>query len=240
MKKSSGKFSASCKKISRKLSVGWRNFKKKTAKFFTPKRKKAILVISLNLLGMAAVAFLVPYITLRWIDSYTLHGEVREVPQVCGEKLEDAQSILAKNGLDYYVIEYRYKEGSEKNEVLEQYPRGPIDDENGKVNYKYVKPGRKIGLVLNSGEKPKQDIPQVIESSSYRAAVHRLVGDGFVIERVDTVEGDKDWVYGLICEGRELTNGAIVPRGSKLTIVIGGGDLIESPDTTIIDDSYFE
>lgn len=227
------------KKQSNKFSVWWKRFRRKVSKFFTPKRKRNLRIILLNLVGMVAVAFLVPYFALVWIDDYTKHGEVCEVPGVCGMPLEEAESILAENKLGYVVIEKKYKEGGVKDEVLEQYPRGPIKNADGSLNVKYVKEGREIALVINNGEKPKQDIPNIIQDCSYREAVHRLKGNGFNVVKVDTVDGERDWVYALKYNGRELQNGATIPRGSDLTIVIGGGEDMAS-DTTVIDESYFE
>ena len=240
MKKNSNKFSAFWKRTKKGMSVKWRRFKRKVSKFFTPRRKKNILVVSLNLLGMLAVAFLVPYLTLLWIDDYTKHGEVCEVPMVCGKTLAEAERILKEHKLDYKIIERKYKEKCKKNEVLEQYPRGPINGSDGKRHVKYVKEGRKIALVVNTAEKPKKNIPNVIEGSSYRDAVHRLKGSGFEIEGVDTIKGDRDWVYGLKYNGEDLTNGMAVPQGAKLRIVIGGNVRSAQKDTVVVDHSYFE
>ena len=189
-----------------------------------------MLIISCNLLAMLAVAFLVPYLTLNWIDDYTKHGEVIEVPDLSGKTLAEAEKILAGEKLGYTVIEKKFKEGHKKNEVLEQYPRAR----------KYVKEGRKIALVLNTAERPKHMIPDVIDGSSYRQAVHRLAGEGFVVNEVDTIRGERDWVYGLKYNGRELSNGMLVPRGAELTIVIGGALEKDTINEIVIDHSYFE
>lgn len=230
MRKQSNRESDFWKKTKKAISVKWKHFKRKVSKFFTPKRKKNLLIISCNLLAMLAVAFLVPYLTLNWIDDYTKHGEVIEVPDLSGKTLAEAEKILAGEKLGYTVIEKKFKEGRKKNEVLEQYPRAR----------KYVKEGRKIALVLNTAERPKHMIPDVIDGSSYRQAVHRLAGEGFVVNEVDTISGERDWVYGLRYNGQELSNGMLVPRGAELTIVIGGALEKDTINEIVIDHSYFE
>lgn len=230
MRKQSNKESDFWKKTKKAASVKWKHFKRKVSKFFTPKRKKNLLIISCNLLAMLAVAFLVPYLTLNWIDDYTKHGEVIEVPDLSGKTLAEAEKILAGEKLGYTVIEKKFKEDHKKNEVLEQYPRAR----------KYVKEGRKIALVLNTAERPKHMIPDVIDGSSYRQAVHRLAGEGFVVNKVDTISGERDWVYGLKYNGQELSNGMLVPRGAELTIVIGGAMEKDTINEIVIDHSYFE
>ena len=101
-----------------------------------------------------------------------------------------------------------------------------------------VKEGRKIYLVLNTTEAPKQGVPPVIDNCSLREAQFRLKAAGFIVEKVDVIEGEREWVYGVRYEGIELENGAAIPRGSKLTLVVGSGDLLES-DTVRVDAEFF-
>ena len=188
--------------------------KKKT----TPKKgkvsfKKRIIVVVLNLLAMAAVLAVLPVLALYWVDGYTNHGESCAVPDVCGVRLDEAMEVLAKEKLDYAVVERRYKENAREDEVVMQYP------EAGSA----VKEGRKVGLVINSAVKPKRSIPSVIDNRTYREAESHIKAAGFVIERVDTIPGEKDWVYELRYNGKSLVNGEAIPQGSTLTVIIGNG-----------------
>lgn len=191
-------------------------------------RKRNFKIIAVNLLVMAVIAFAVPYATLRWLDSCTNHNIAYEVPDVRGMQLEEAVAALKESKLDYSVTEYKYKDGAEKDEVLEQRPLA-----NAKV-----KEGRKIALVLNTTEKPRQGIPPVIDNSSLREAEFRLKAAGFIVEAVDTIKGEREWVYELRYKGRKLENGTAIPRGSKVTLVIGSGDDI-SADTVRLDPNFF-
>lgn len=184
--------------------------------------------IMVNLSAMALVAFLVPYITLCWLDSYTNHNVAYKVPDVCGLHIDEAVEVLRDTRLDYTVVEYKYKDGAIADEVLEQRPLAGAK----------VKEGRKITLVLNTVEKPRQGIPPVIDNSSLREAEFRLKASGFVVEAVDTIEGEREWVYELRYNGRKLENGAAIPRGSKLTIVVGSGNEASS-DTLRLDPDFF-
>jgi beta-lactam-binding protein with PASTA domain len=71
--------------------------------------------------------------------------------------------------------------------------------------------------------KPKRSIPSVIDNRTYREAASHITAAGFVIERVDTIPGEKDWVYELRYNGKKLSNGEVVPQGASLTVVIGSG-----------------
>ena len=84
--------------------------------------KKNIGLLLINFAAMAAVVFVLPYIVLLWLDSYTHHGEAYSVPDVCGMQLEDAKELLRKNNLDLEIVDYKYKKGALENEVVEQSP----------------------------------------------------------------------------------------------------------------------
>lgn len=176
-------------------------------------KKRLIIIVLLNLLGMAAAVVLVPYIALRWIDSYTNHNETYEVPDVCGIHLDEAIDILAANKLNYTIVERRYQENAQADEVVVQYPSAGSD----------VKEGRKVGLVINTAEKPKRTVPSVIDNRTYREAESHIKAAGFVIGSVDSIPGEKDWVYELRYNGRSLVNGEAIPQGSTLTVIIGNG-----------------
>ncbi len=177
-------------------------------------RKRNIIIVLANLFGIAAVAFLVPYFTLMWLDSYTNHGEEIEVPDICRMHLEDAKAELNTQGFTLEIQRYEYSEGAIEDEVLEQSP----------VAGSMVKEGRKILVVLNTTQKPKVSVPGVIDNCSMREAEARIQAAGFNIVRVDTIRGEKDWVYKLRHEGRDLTNGEPIPMGSDVVIVIGNGN----------------
>lgn len=175
--------------------------------------KRLIIIVLLNLLGMAVAVVSVPYIALRWLDSYTNHNETCEVPDVCGIHLDEAIEVLAANKLNYTIVERRYQENALENEVVVQYPSPGFD----------VKEGRKVGLVINTAEKPKRTVPSVIDNRTYREAESHIRAAGFVIGSVDSIPGEKDWVYELHYNGRALVNGEAIPQGSTLTVKIGNG-----------------
>lgn len=190
--------------------------------------KKKIKFILVNVAAMVAVIILVPYLTLLWLDSYTNHGETCTVPRVNGRVLSDAQDLLADNNLGYAILEYKYKEGAAQDEVLKQYPEPGAE----------VKEGRKVGLILNTIVKPKRSVPFVIDNRTYREAESHIRAAGFIIENVDTVAGEKDWVYELRYEDRALVNGEPIPEGSRITVVIGNGRKRVEEEAPEFDESF--
>ena len=192
-------------------------------------KKKSVKLVLVNLLAMLAVVVVVPTIVLMWLDNYTNHGESCRVPDICGMQLEDAKELLRDSNLDLEIVDYKYKKGAAENEVVEQRP----------VAGAKVKEGRKIMLVMSSLNKPIVTLPSVTDNCSLREAEARLKASGFVISGVLYQDGEKDWVYSVLCNGKELYNGESVARGSNLVLVVGNGnEPIRSE--SVIDKGYFE
>ena len=167
----------------------------------------------LNILAMPVVLILLVFVTLRWLDSYTHHGEAVVVPDVKHKPLSEAQKILSAQGLQSVVADSTY---------VKTLPPGCVLEYNPSMNQK-VKLGRTIYLTVNTTNVPLVDLPDVADNSSLREAEARLLAAGFKLMPNDTVPGDKDWVYGVKFEGRVLGLKEKVPQGAFLTIVVGDG-----------------
>lgn len=167
----------------------------------------------LNILAMPVVLILLVFATLRWLDSYTHHGEAVVVPDVKHKPLSEAQKILSAQGLQSIVADSTY---------VKTLPPGCVLEYNPSMNQK-VKLGRTIYLTVNTTNVPLVDLPDVADNSSLREAEARLLAAGFKLMPNDTVPGDKDWVYGVKFEGRVLGLKEKVPQGAFLTIVVGDG-----------------
>lgn len=162
---------------------------------------------------MPVVLILLVFATLRWLDSYTHHGEAVVVPDVKHKPLSEAQKILSAQGLQSVVADSTY---------VKTLPPGCVLEYNPSMNQK-VKLGRTIYLTVNTTNVPLVDLPDVADNSSLREAEARLLAAGFKLMPNDTVPGDKDWVYGVKFEGRVLGLKEKVPQGAFLTIVVGDG-----------------
>lgn len=193
------------------------------------KKSSKFKLVVINLLAMLAVVVIVPYIVLVWIDSYTNHGESCPVPDVCGMQLDEAKELLRSKNLDLEIVDYKYKKGAAENEIVEQRP----------LAKSLVKEGRKIMLVMNSLNKPMVALPSVTDNCSLREAEARLKSSGFVVSGVLQQDGEKDWVYSVLCDGKELHNGENVARGSNLVLVVGNGNNPARKES-VIDEGYFE
>ena len=116
-----------------------------------------------------------------------------------------------------------------ENEVVEQRP----------VANAFVKEGRKIMLVMSSVNKPMVTLPSVTDNCSLREAEARLKASGLVVSGILQQDGEKDWVYSVLCNGKELYNGESIARGSNLVLVVGNGNRPVRKES-VIDEDYFE
>ena len=204
--------------------------------FFSFKNNKVFWV---NLIAMPIVVVSVIFGVLHWLDTYTHHGESIIVPNINGLPLEEAGKELSKKNLELEVVDSNYVKGMPAGAVLEQKP----------VAGAKVKIGRTIYLTINTGEIPKVALPDIIDNSSYRQAEARLRAMGFNLTEPEYIEGEKDWIYGVKYNGKELTSGEKIPREAVLTLCVGDdelkGDSIRTDslaiqsDRTIVDESWF-
>lgn len=204
--------------------------------FFSFKNNRAFW---LNLIAMPIVVIAVIFGVLHWLDVYTHHGESIIVPNVNGLPLEQAEHELTKKHLKVVVVDSNYVKGMPAGAILEQKPAGGAK----------VKLGRSVYLTINTGEVPKVAIPDIIDNSSFRQAEARLRALGFKLTEPEYIEGEKDWIYGVKYNGKELTSGEKIPREAVLTLCVGDdelkGDSIQTDslridaEKPIVDESWF-
>ena len=204
--------------------------------FFSFKNNRAFWI---NLIAMPVVVIAVILGVLHWLDVYTHHGESIIVPNVNGLPVKEAQNEFSKKNLRVEIVDSNYVKGILAGAVLEQKPAAGSK----------VKIGRTIYLTINTGEAPKVTIPDIIDNSSFRQAEARLRALGFKLTEPEYIEGEKDWIYGVKYNGKELTSGEKIPREAVLTLCVGNdklkGDSIQTDslrieaEKPIVDESWF-
>jgi len=185
-----------------------------------------------NVIAMIVLAGLLIFLIMKGIDVYTQHGKSVLVPNLKGMNEEEAQMMLRNRGLDCVVVDSSYDKDKVSGCILEQ---NPSDGQN-------VKKGRIIYLTVNSLTMPMQTIPDVADNSSVRQATAKLISAGFILTDNESVSGERDWVYGVKYQGRQLMLGEKVPTGATLTLMVGNGmkEVIEEDSLDIEDNSNSE
>lgn len=154
-------------------------------------------------LGMSAQSI------LKWVTGF---GEVQTVPDLSGMSLEDAQSALAEIELEGVLLDSTmYRRELRPREVYQQYP----------VAGAVVKAGRQVMLKVNRSQPELITMPNVIERTLMRAEFDLKSRD----LNIKNVEFVQDIADGLVLQvklnGRQLSPGSTVRKGSYITLVVG-------------------
>lgn len=147
------------------------------------------------------------------LDAYTHHGEGIVVPDLKGMTYEKANALLDEKGLAIVVNDSGYNKQLPANSVLAQTP----------AFGQKVKQGHIIYVTVNSPHSPTFAIPDIVDNSSLREAEARLMAMGFRLTAPQLIDGEKDWVYGILCQGRRISNGDRIPIDYPLTLMVGKG-----------------
>ena len=166
-----------------------------------------------NILAMVLVVVALAFGVKYGLDAYTRHGEGIEVPKVEGMVYQNARALMEERGLYLVVTDSGYNKRLPANSILVQNPGPGVK----------VKQGHTIYVTVNSPSSPSFAIPDLVDNSSYREAEAKLVAIGFKLDPPQQVEGEKDWVYGILCRGRRVSTGDRISIDSPLTLLIGNG-----------------
>lgn len=186
--------------------------------------------VVLNLLAMVLVVVLLCVGVKIALDVYTHHGEGIVVPELKGMAYDKAYRLLEENGLAIVVSDSGYNKKLPADCILAQTP-----DQGQRV-----KQGHVIYVTVNSPSSPTFAIPDIVDNASVREAEARLMAMGFRLTPAQMVEGEKDWVYGILCRGRRVSNGDRIPIDHPLTLMVGKGTYEEMEDMDYGDSSIEE
>jgi beta-lactam-binding protein with PASTA domain len=178
-----------------------------------------------NLIAMFVFIVLL-YLGVKYgLDYYTHHGEGIVVPKVKGLDYSKARLLLEDEGLVIMVSDSGYNKTLPPYCILAQTPGDGTK----------VKQGHAVYVTVNSPSSPSFVIPDIVDNSSVREAEAKLMAMGFRLLPAQKVTGEKDWVYGIICRGRRVSNGDRIPIDYPLTLLVGDGGLSETDDYEYVD-----
>lgn len=156
-----------------------------------------------------AVLLCVAFFSLRY---YTKHGQGLNVPAVKGLNFNQAVSKLEELGLRYEV----------DSVYVMDLPPGTVIDQDPEANT-FVKDNRTIYLTINTGQAPNVKFPDVqfksfIEAQSIIGSFGLKVGD--TVYKADV---SRDVVLEVSFGGQAIKPGDIIPKGSKIDMLLGDG-----------------
>lgn len=164
----------------------------------------AALILSLLFLGL----------TIKGLDTYTLHGQTITVPVFRGLHKNSLDNFIKGTHLHYVIVDsatYNPKKG--KGVVLDQDP-----DPQAKV-----KEDRTIYLTINASVPPQIKMPNLIDVSFRQAeAILQTYGLklGTLIYKPDLA---KNAVLGQQYRGKEIAPGTTIKKGAIINLILGDG-----------------
>ena len=178
-----------------------------------------------NLAAMAIVVAVLILGVKYGIGAYTHHGESIAIPNIVHKKYDNAAHVLDQLGLRIEVSDTGYVKTLPPGCILEQSP------EPGER----VKSGHVIYVTINASHTPTLTLPDIIDNSSLREAMAKLTAMGFRLSPPQFVPGEKDWVYGVLVNGRHVVYGDRIPVDAAVTIQAGNGMLDANDSVNYID-----
>ena len=177
-----------------------------------------------NLIAMALVVILLVVGVNYGLDWYTHHGESIRVPNIEGMRITKAREMMEECGLEIVVADSGDNRRLPADCVLTQSPGAGLT----------VKSGHTIYVTINSSNSPSVAIPDVVDNCSYREAEAKLISLGFKVLPPQYVTGEKDWVYGVSCNGRKVSTGERISIEQPLTLLVGSGQYGADEELNVI------
>jgi beta-lactam-binding protein with PASTA domain len=167
-------------------------------------------------IGLMLVTFIVFIFLVKiFLNIYTRHGKEIELADYTNKSLEDIQDKT----VDIIVIDSVFNEDLPPLTIVNQYPEPGIK----------VKPGRKVYVTVVSKSYEKVPLPDLTDIT-LRAATLQLQAYGFQIGKIEEVPSIGQTVIAVKQNGREITWGTLLKKGSVVDLVIGSG-MQEDMDT---------
>jgi eukaryotic-like serine/threonine-protein kinase len=182
--------------------------------------KKLLLHLGLILLVVAGLF----YGALKFLSSYTNHGQFVEVPDYRGMSTLKLSEFNEGKGVNYQIIDSLYDPREKAGKVLRQDP-----DPGSKVKH-----NRKVYLYVTCMVPPQITMPRLIDRSERQAR--------FIIEtyglKVGRVEYEKADCEGCVItqsvRGRNVQPGDPVKKGSVVNLVVGTKDAFFRKDSVAV------
>jgi eukaryotic-like serine/threonine-protein kinase len=160
------------------------------------------------------VIFLLFFGVIRWLSSYTEHGEFVTVPDFKAQAIGNLEKFVADKNVGYQIIDSIYDPKEKSGIVLRQDPEPNIKVKHNRTVYLYV-----TGMLA-----PQIKMPKLIDKSERQA---RLIVTTYGLKVGKMIEKKADCngcVMAQLINGKEIEPGKDIKKGSVVDLVIGRKD----------------
>lgn len=160
-------------------------------------------------------------ITFALMQVYTLHGQGKPLPDFTGLTENQLQHLIKANDLRYNIIDSVHLDNVPKGVVVEQVPK-PGEK---------VKKNRRLFFTINAWTEEQVIIPRVMDLSLRDARV-LVESFGLTVGELIYIPSEfTNLVLGQHFNGKPVEPGIMVPRGTKIDLIVGRG---LSNETTVV------
>ena len=166
-----------------------------------------------HLIVIGVFLSLLLFITLRFIASYTLHGESIVVPDLKTYSMTEVAETLEAAGLRYHILDSgQYNPSFPRGAVVKHYPEAGSR----------VKANREIQLTVNPTAPKKIQLPDLKEKT-LRRALYDLESKGLRVGKMEFVPYIGEVVVAMKYRGVEVEAGTSFESGTVIDLVVGQG-----------------
>jgi beta-lactam-binding protein with PASTA domain len=181
----------------------------------------------INILSAILIACILLYVTLKWLEAYTLHNKAVIVPDIRGLQIEEASRFLHSSGLRYNIIDSVFSKNAQPGAIVELVPSAGSK----------VKEGRIVYITVNALSSQMGAVPNVGDLS-FRQAYAILKARGFESVEIEYVSGMyKDLAAGVELHGHLLEEGEMVQLTAPLILKVSNGIKERTEEDSLLPDS---
>ena len=165
------------------------------------------------------------------LAAYTHHNDYISVPDVSGMSFDEARIRLEQAGLRSNIMDSIYNEKALAYTIVEQNPKASD----------LVKEDRTIYLVINTGNKPKIKAPNLVDMSLTLAKAV-IKNRGLELGKIEMAYDPigNNLVLAQTFKGKELIEGTLIPKGSKVDLTVASTDKSQFPERDSTDINTIE
>lgn len=178
--------------------------------------------------------FLLLFGLIKWLSSYTNHGEFVEVPDFKNQQISNLNTFIDGKNITYQIIDSLYDPTEKPGIVIRQDPEPLIK----------VKHNRKVYLYVTGMVAPTVIMPKLIDRSERQARLI-ILSYGLKVGKFTQKEADcNGCVLAQTINGKEVAVGESVKKGSVVNLIVGKKDYYynasgNNTDSTASDEPNF-
>jgi beta-lactam-binding protein with PASTA domain len=150
---------------------------------------------------------------MKWLDSYTQHGETITVPDLRGMSMEQVERQLKSKNLEFAILDSLYDKDLKPSAVIDQNPKPDAK----------VKENRTIYLTINAFNPPEFKMPNLVDKS-LRQAMMEIESYGLKVGKLDYIpDMAQNAVLKQLVNGSPIKPGDMIAKGTTVDLVLGDG-----------------